>query len=208
MLKHLQIVHFHLISYFPNCIYVVNGSFSVSKHDAGRPRSVSTPEAELEVLRRVEENPNISTRIIATELNMNASLVWRILREQQLYPFHIQRVQALIAPGYDSRLAFCRFVLRKVEENPDFAANILFTDEAIFTNNGIIHFHNKHVWADENPHAVVESKHQHRFSLNVWVGILRDRLIGPVFFPNRLTGAVYLDFLNNTLPPLLEDRTP
>ncbi|RLU18806.1 hypothetical protein DMN91_009163 [Ooceraea biroi] len=135
---------------------------------------------------------------------MNASLVWRILREQ-LYPFHIQRVQALIAPDYDSRLAFCRFVLRKGEENPDFAANILFTDKAIFTNNGIINFHNNHVWADENPHAVVESRYQHRFSLNVWVGILKDRLIGPVFFPNRLTGAVYFDFLNNTLPPLLED---
>ncbi|EZA58875.1 hypothetical protein X777_00578, partial [Ooceraea biroi] len=76
-------------------------------------------------------------------------------------------------------VAFCRFVLRKVKENPDFAANILFTDEAIFTNNRIINFHNNHIWADENPHAVVESRHQHRFSLNVWVGILRDRLIGP-----------------------------
>ncbi|EZA49064.1 hypothetical protein X777_12801, partial [Ooceraea biroi] len=61
---------------------VENGSFSVSKHDAGRLKSVSTPEVELEVLRRVEENPNISIRIIATELHMNASLVWRILRER------------------------------------------------------------------------------------------------------------------------------
>ncbi|EZA54311.1 hypothetical protein X777_06135, partial [Ooceraea biroi] len=98
---------------------VENGSFSVKKHDAGRPRSVSTPEAELEVLRRSGD-----------------------LREQQLYPFHIQQVQALITPDYDSRLAFCRFILRKVEENPDFAANILFTDETIFTDNGIINFHN------------------------------------------------------------------
>lgn len=102
-------------------------------------------------------------------------------------------MQVLIAPNYDSRLAFCRFVLRKVEESPNFAANILFTDEPIFTNNGIINFHNNHVWTDENPHAVVESRHQHRFSLNVWLGILGDRLIGSVFLPNRLTSEVYLE---------------
>lgn len=181
------------------------GSFSVRKSDAGRPRSVSTPEAEVNVLQRIEENPGTSTRRLAAELNIDASLIWRILHEQQLYPFHIQRVQALTAPDYGSRMVFCRFMLRKVAENVNFAANILFTDEAIFTNNGVINFHNNHVWADENPHAVVQSRHQHRFSLNVWLGVLGDRLIGPAFLPNRLNGELYLGFLNDTLPPLLEN---
>lgn len=120
-----------------------------------------TPEAELEVLRRVTENSNISTNIIATELsNMNASLVWRSLREQQLYPFHI----LCVIPDYDSRLGLGRF-LRNVAENPNFADNILFTDTFIFTNNVIIIFHN--VWSDENPHTVFELRHTHRVSLNV-----------------------------------------
>ncbi|KAJ4434799.1 hypothetical protein ANN_23370 [Periplaneta americana] len=34
----------------------------------------------------------------------------------------------------------------------------------------------EHVWADEHPHAVEERRHQYRFSINVWIGILGDRL--------------------------------
>ncbi|KAJ4444891.1 hypothetical protein ANN_06689 [Periplaneta americana] len=30
--------------------------------------------------------------------------------------------------------------------------------------------------ADENPHAVEETRHQHRFSINLWAGVLGDRL--------------------------------
>ncbi|KAJ4437906.1 hypothetical protein ANN_13845 [Periplaneta americana] len=33
-----------------------------------------------------------------------------------------------------------------------------------------------HVWADENSHALDEIRHQHRFSINVWAGVLSDRL--------------------------------
>jgi hypothetical protein len=61
-----------------------------------------------------------------------------------------------------------------------------------------------HVWVDDNPHTTVASRHQHRFSINVWVGIVRDKLLGPVVLPNRQTGAVYHRLLLNDLPVLLE----
>jgi hypothetical protein len=52
-------------------------------------------------------------------------------------------------------------------------------------------------------HATVASRHQHRFSINVCVGILGDQPLGPVVLPNRLTGAVYRHyFLVNVLPAL------
>uniref|UniRef100_V5GJV9 Transposable element Tc3 transposase n=1 Tax=Anoplophora glabripennis TaxID=217634 RepID=V5GJV9_ANOGL len=68
-----------------------------------------------------------------------------------------------------------------------------------------MNFHNNHVWADENPNAILEGRHQHQFSLNVWVGIVGDHLIGPFFLPPRLTGDVYRRFLEDELPVLLED---
>jgi hypothetical protein len=40
-----------------------------------------------------------------------------------------------------------------------FVANILFTDDAEFTRDGIVNFHSTHVWADDNPHTTVTSKH-------------------------------------------------
>ena len=46
---------------------------------------------------------------------------------------------------------------------------------------------------------------QRRFSVNVWCGVLGNRLIGPFVFDNNLTGNTYDAFLKKDLPGLLED---
>jgi len=61
------------------------------------------------------------------------------------------------------------------------------------------------VWADENPHATVESNVQPRFSVNEWRAVLDDQLIGPFILEGRLTGEAYLRFLQEELPRILED---
>lgn len=38
---------------------------------------------------------------------------------------------------------------------------------------------------------------------NVWAGILRDHVIGPIFFEGNLTGEKYLGMLQNTIQPLV-----
>lgn len=118
----------------------------------------------------------------------------------------MQRVQALLPGDYRPRLEFCHW-LRNIPtiRNQNFAFNILFTDEAQFTRDGINNFHNQHIWETENPHPIVEGGHQQRFSCNVWAGIFGDMLLGPVFLPSRLNGASHTEFLTNTLPELLED---
>lgn len=177
------------------------------KHNTseGRPRSVRTPEVEEAVLQEVEENPETSTRKIGRALNICYKMVWEILRDSLLYPYHIQRVQALLPRDFPLRIAFSRWYLQKVAQNPLFESQILFTDEANFSRNAIQNFHNNHIWADENPHAITESHFQEQFSLNVWVGIIGDYLIGPFFLPGRLNGNSYRDFLQHDLPTLLED---
>jgi hypothetical protein len=88
--------------------------------------------------------------------------------------------------------------------NPFFVSSVLFIDEAAFTRNGIINFHNNHMWAEENPHAVVQSRRQQQFSINVWAGIIGDVLVDPHVLPQRLTGNSYRHFLENGLPTLLD----
>jgi hypothetical protein len=89
--------------------------------------------------------------------------------------------------------------------NPFFVSSVLLTDEEAFTRNGIINFHNNHMWAEENPHAVVQSSRQQQFSINVWTAIIGNLLVDPHVFPQRLTGNSYRHFLENDLPVLLED---
>lgn len=170
---------------------------------AVRPRHILNMEEE--ILNIVEEQPGISTRTIAAQFRISQSTVWRTLRHALLYPFHVQRVQALLPRDLPVRVNFCEFLLHQHQLNPNFTMNILVTDEAIFTRNGIHNFRNTHYWALENPHATRRTNFQQRFSVNVWAGIVNGVLIGPFILENRLTGALYLQFLRDTLPVLLEE---
>jgi hypothetical protein len=68
--------------------------------------------------------------------------------------------------------------------------NILFTDEAYFTHDGFNNTGNSYLWDRHDPRGVVESNYKHRFSVNVWCGVIGVQLIGPYIFPQRLTGDI------------------
>lgn len=180
------------------------GTFTAPGLGRGRPRS-TTPEVQEEILEAVDRTPSISTRRLALQVNVPHTTVWRLLKEYQLYPYHLQRVQALSPADYPARVRFCQWFLQQCGVNPNFSAVVLFTDEAQFTRDGITNFHNQHVWSQENPRATVVSHHQVRFSLNMWAGIIGDRLVGPHVLVNRLTGQAYTNFLENTIPDVFED---
>lgn len=181
------------------------GNFSRTTVDCGRSREVRTVALEEAVLNLIEESPGTSTRQIARELNVSHCTVFRILKEQMLYPYHIQRVQALLPRDFLPRLIFCQWIIQMITQAPQFLSRILFTDEASFSRESIRNFHNNHIWADENPHEIAESKFQHQFSLNVWLGVIDDYLIGPYFLPIRLNGDAYCHFLEEELPQLFDD---
>lgn len=181
------------------------GSFAGLHNNAGRPRSIRTADLEEEVLQIIEDTPETSTRKIALQIGCSPKTVWNVLKQNLLYPYHILRVQALLPVDYPQRVQYCLWLSLMIGNNPDFSSKILFTDEANFSRECITNFHNNHIWSDENPNAIVESRFQHKFSLNVWVGIIGDFLIGPHFLPQRLDGNSYLNFIQNELPNLLQD---
>lgn len=90
-----------------------------------------------------EEIPGVSTRRISVEFHILSHLA-------------VQPVQSL----------------QKVQQNRDLHRNILLTDKAQFTRDGINNYHNEHRWFDENPYATFERNFQHRFSIKVWCGLL------------------------------------
>lgn len=92
-----------------------------------------------------------------------------------------------------------------IRENPNFLSRIFWTDEATFSSTGGVNLHNMHYWSEQNPHWMRQVEHQNRWSLNVWCGIVEGKIIGPHFFDQTLNGARFLEFLNVSLQPLLED---
>jgi hypothetical protein len=106
---------------------------------------------------------------------------------------------------FPKRTDCARWFLHKEVEHPNFLSQVLFTDEASFTREGIFNSRNRHLWADENPHGTWDRNFQKKFGVNVWAGILGNKIIGPYLLPDHLNGPTYLGFLRHILPELLED---
>jgi len=92
-----------------------------------------------------------------------------------------------------------------IREDSTFFQYVLFSDEALFHNNGQFNRHNCHYWSTYNSHWTQRVDNQHCWSLYTWCGIINGYLIDLCFFDNRLNGETYFSFLQNKLPELLEE---
>lgn len=184
------------------------GSFFGPRSNAGRAKSNRTVAVEEKILDMVADHPNTSTRAVASQIEVSPSTTWRVLKDESMHPFHVQRVQELTQRDFPRRMDFARWYLQKNTLNPDFGATVLFTDECTFTRDGTFNTHNSHQWADVNPHASSTHAYQRRFSINVWAGIIGDHLLGPYLLPERLDGKKYLTFLQQVLPEMMTDVPP
>jgi hypothetical protein len=95
------------------------------------------------------ENRKKTLEPVCEELQLleviGVALAWRILHEQSLYPYHIQRVQAFTPPENRAREVFCQWLLTKCVVNTQFVANILYTGQVGITRDAIVNFYSTHV---------------------------------------------------------------
>lgn len=173
------------------------GTFHAERSE-GRP-SARSVQFEQQILQHFELNQRDSTRRAGAVFNVNHMVIWHILDDDEQHPYHFSRTQELTSADYVPRINFCTWYRNRVAVNPAFSRNVLWTDEASFTRNGVLNLHNEHVWAHENPHAASQSNFQHQWRINVWAGIIGDRILGPVILPSSLNGQIYLDLLNNDI---------
>lgn len=170
-------------------------------HQPGRPQTADE-DAVLEI---IEEEPDTSIRKIERRTGISKSTTHRILKRHGYHPYHVQRVQTLEPRDYAARVRFCRTMIAKINEDPNFFDTILWSDESSCRKDGYINLHNVHSWAIENPHEMREDRSQRQFKVNLWAGIFNGQILGPVELPAILNGQNYLQFLQNDLVELLED---
>jgi hypothetical protein len=128
------------------------------------------------------------------------------LRSRSYKPFKIHISQTLQPADPERRLAYCFWLREQINrEGIDFLNKIIWSDEAKFTNCGIFNRHNEHIWSIENPEVNRQVRPQVKFSINVWAGILGDRILGPFLFEGNLTAEQYLRFLNTEFQNFLMD---
>lgn len=166
---------------------------------------IVSEEMEINVIAFTEVNPTFSTRQIGIECGVSHQTIWKILKKYGFHAFKYQLHQHLYVNDYIRRENYCNWLLQNHVANNTFHFNILFSDESRFTNNGIFNRNNTRYWSRENPRLLRVGNFQERFGFNVWIGILNNRIIGPIFFDGPLTGQRYLQFLRNEIEEILEE---
>jgi hypothetical protein len=84
------------------------------------------------------------------------------------------------------------------------SAKNFFVSSRFFTDAARFNIYNNHKRSEENPHGVIQSRHQRQSSISVWPGIVGDCLLGSHVLPHKFPGNNYGDFLLHNLPKLLE----
>ncbi|EZA54488.1 hypothetical protein X777_05743, partial [Ooceraea biroi] len=97
------------------------------------------------VLDAFHENPGISVHRTALEFDLSRYEVHSILRQNELHPYHYQRVQQILPRDVEQRIYFCEGFLAQCRRNVSFPDIILWTDESTFTSNGVFNYHNSTV---------------------------------------------------------------
>lgn len=190
----------------------IERKFWEAGHVSDIPKSGSNvqidEETQLDILLSIQEDPHRSTRQLARENNVSKTSVLRLLKKQRMHPYKVFPVHELNECDGDRRLEFCERIMDLCQLNPHFSNRILFSDEATFCLNGTINRQNCRYWSRDNPRWMMEVNTQYPRKVNVWAGIIENRIIGPYFFDGSLNAEGYLRFLETFLIPTLKTLYP
>lgn len=141
---------------------------------SGRPKSATTEEKQFEIAQAFVENQHHTLRKASDEYDISHESVRKILKNINFHPYKVHLVQELNDDDPDRRVEFCETMMTRIDANPNFLYNTVFSDEATFQLNGEVNRHNCRYWSDANPFWMLESHTQYPQKINVWAGILND----------------------------------
>ncbi|GFT34789.1 DUF4817 domain-containing protein [Trichonephila clavipes] len=187
---------------------------------AGRPclKEARAPcvAVEMEAIASEAASGTNSAREAARRLGLPPSSVRNILRRiLQLYPYKLQSCHELLPADTAQRKAFAKWAFSKMEQDPSWVFNILWTDEAHFSLHGDVINHNCPICVTSNPREYTQ-KPLHSPKGTAWCGFTGSFIIGPFFFETQcpvngwITETVnaqrYLTLLRETIVPCLIQR--
>lgn len=162
----------------------------------------------------VRHFPKTSLRIRASHIgNISKSYLQIIFKANKVRPYKPKFVHTLEANDDAKRLDFCLWVGQKYLQNRNFFHNIIFSDEATFSTNGVVSSQNLRYWSTENPHFRIHCRRQYSKKVNVWCAVTYNGIIGPYFFEANMNQHSYLEMLNTIFfhylnnMPLIDRRT-
>lgn len=102
------------------------------RHRSGRPSKRRDDEVAFNVLAQIVENPRISSRIVAANVDVSQKTVLNILHDHGFYPYKARVLHYMSQADKLPRLAFANEMRQMIDNDEDVVSRILFTDESLF----------------------------------------------------------------------------
>ncbi|EFN85917.1 hypothetical protein EAI_03765, partial [Harpegnathos saltator] len=83
--------------------------------------------------------------------DLDKKSVLKILELNQFHPYKVHLVQELSYDDFDRRIEFSELMMERIDEDPNYLSNIVFSEEATFQLNDYVNRHNCKFWSDTNP---------------------------------------------------------
>lgn len=163
-----------------------SGQLVPSSQHVGRTRQVDQQLEDL-ILAHFRDDPHLTIRKAARRLHTTYYAVQSTLRIHGWHAYHHRKFQDLRGlRDYAARLEFSRTLWAHLRANINFYRYILWTDEVSFTESGIHNSKNFVHWTDQgNPRVVRRAHFQHRYSINLWAGVINETLAIIKFIKNN-----------------------
>lgn len=180
-----------------------------SLHDAeksGRPSlREERSEVVLESLQAAKASNELgiaSSSDIARSSNIPKRSVRRLLKEHLgMHPYHLTTMQNITDADCVARMNFANWMLR----NHELLENVLWSDEAYFSLDGVVNKHNCVIWAFHNPHASI-TQSLHSPKVCVWMAFSASYKLTPFFFDDSVNGENYRAMLSDHMIPQLQRK--
>ncbi|GFW05700.1 uncharacterized protein TNCV_3407661 [Trichonephila clavipes] len=102
------------------------------------------------------------------------------LNESTFIAHKLQSCHELLPADTTQREAFAKWAFSKMEQDPTWVFNILWTGEAHFSLLGDVNNHNCRIWVTSNPREYTQ-KPLHSPKVTAWCGFTGSFIIGPFF---------------------------
>lgn len=88
------------------------------------------------------KNPHTTLKQAARKFKASTNTIRKILKQGKFKPYKCVISQELYTGDEEKRKSFCNAMLRKFNLDPTFKSSVLWTDESLFTLNGIFNRQN------------------------------------------------------------------
>ena len=102
----------------------------------GRPKSAGSEQMQMDIAQAFVENPHLSLHRASDERDVAPEIVQNILKSINFHPYKVHLVQELNEDDPDRRVEFYEIMMDRIDRDPLFLYNTVFSDEATFTLKG------------------------------------------------------------------------